>query len=196
MDWKSVASKVANAAPLVGTILGGPIGLAVGTVGKLAASALGVDSTPEAVDSALSSDPAALEKLKELEINAKVQLQQILATQQQNELANNLAMYQAEGSDRADARKRQVDMKDRFTDVLACVITVGFFASLFGLFFASVPEGNKAVVYVVVGSLGTAFAAVVAYYFGSTRNSSQQQQKITDFAMAPGAVTLDSKASS
>jgi hypothetical protein len=64
MNWKGVAGKIGKFAPLLGTVLGGPVG---GGVGTLVAAALGVDDSPDAVDAALNADPQAAAKLRELE---------------------------------------------------------------------------------------------------------------------------------
>lgn len=63
MQWREIADTVGGMAPLIGSALGGPAGAAVGT---LAAKALGVTATPDAVAQALG-DPDAAIKLKRLE---------------------------------------------------------------------------------------------------------------------------------
>lgn len=64
MNWKELGGKVGKFAPLLGTVLGGPAG---GAVGGLVAAALGTSNTPEAIDAAISRDPQAAAKLRELE---------------------------------------------------------------------------------------------------------------------------------
>ena len=102
MDWKDVAGVVGKAAPILGGILGGPAGAAVG---GLVATALGTDATPDAVSTALLGDPNAAVKLKELEVNSKVQLQQLAVSAEQNRLQSAAAQYAAEAADRDSARK-------------------------------------------------------------------------------------------
>ncbi|WP_447926933.1 3TM-type holin [Vreelandella sp. EE27] len=63
MQWRDVAETVGGMAPLLGSALGGQAG---GAVGTLAARALGVKATPEAVKQALG-DPDATLKLQRLE---------------------------------------------------------------------------------------------------------------------------------
>lgn len=60
MDWKDIAGKLARAgAPVIGGALGGPLGGMIGAaIGNVVADALGVESTPDAVDAAISKgDP-------------------------------------------------------------------------------------------------------------------------------------------
>ena len=71
MDWKSVGKTVAKAAPLVGTLLGGPVGAGIGGI---VASLFGVEGTPEAVDAALQKDPQALLQLRKWEMDHQQEL--------------------------------------------------------------------------------------------------------------------------
>lgn len=71
MNWTDVSGIVAKAAPLVGSLLGGPAG---GAVGGLVAKALGTDPTPDAVGEALKADPQALERVRKLEMENEREL--------------------------------------------------------------------------------------------------------------------------
>jgi hypothetical protein len=59
-------------------------------------------------------------------------------------------------------------MRDRTQPVLALAVTLGFFGLLFLLCFRAAPNANLAMLNIVLGSLGTAWVCVMAYYFGST----------------------------
>ena len=65
MNWKSL---LGDAAPVIGTLLGGPAG---GAVGGLIARALGVGDSSEDLAVALKKNPALIAKIKELEIQQK-----------------------------------------------------------------------------------------------------------------------------
>jgi len=78
MNWKDVAEKVGAVAPMLGTLVYGPAG---GTVGAIIASALGVENKPDAVDKALTIDPQAALKLREIESNERVKLQELATSQ-------------------------------------------------------------------------------------------------------------------
>lgn len=99
--WDKVLELIGDAAPVVGTMLGGPAGAAVG---GLVAKALGVDNTPEAIEEALKSNPDALVKIKEIE--ASKELAQ-LENQYKNKVEDNRAAEHAVGivvQDKQNAR--------------------------------------------------------------------------------------------
>lgn len=65
MNWKQIGANLAQKGlPILGGALGGPAGA---LAGSLIASVFGSETTPEAVEKVISSDPNALIKLKELE---------------------------------------------------------------------------------------------------------------------------------
>lgn len=76
MDWGRVGGfLLENGLPLLGGVLGGPAGAAAG---KLAASALGLTADdPAAVLEAVTGDPAAIAKLRELEARHRHELESL-----------------------------------------------------------------------------------------------------------------------
>lgn len=76
MDWSDLKGVVSKAAPLLGTLLGGPAG---GAVGALVSQALGADDdSPEAVHRALQQDPQALVRIRELEMTHAAELRRMV----------------------------------------------------------------------------------------------------------------------
>ena len=67
MDWKDIGSLLGGIAPTLGTILGGPLG---GAAGSILSGALGTAATPEAVGAALSQ-PASPEAIAKAEAEVK-----------------------------------------------------------------------------------------------------------------------------
>jgi hypothetical protein len=86
MDWKDIAVAVGKAAPLLGTLLGGPAGAAA-AVGGMIASALGTGASPEEVRQALATSPEAIVKLREIEATRQARLQELATDQAKAELA-------------------------------------------------------------------------------------------------------------
>ncbi len=64
MTWREVGATVAGVAPVLGTVLGGPAG---GAIGAVVASLFGVKAEPDAVAAAIKADPAAAAKLIDLQ---------------------------------------------------------------------------------------------------------------------------------
>ena len=174
MEWGKVVNTISGAAPLLGSLFG-PAGTAVGTVAgagiKLIATALGVAPTKEAIAEAIVTDPNALIKLKELELNAKVELQKLSVQQLGMELA-----------DVQSARQMNVDItkatgkRDANLYILMWLIVSGFFITLITMqIFPATTNPNAALLF---GTLAAAFGAVVQYNFGTNRSSENKTQMI------------------
>jgi hypothetical protein len=84
MNWKDIAADVGKAAPILGTLIGGPAG---GAIGAMIASGLGVAATPDDVKTALATSPDAAVKLAQIEKDRQVELQQLIVQAEQNRLA-------------------------------------------------------------------------------------------------------------
>ena len=169
MQWKDVGDIVGKAAPVIGSLFG-PAGTAVGT---LVAGALGVDNTPEAVAAAINGDPGALLKIKELELRHKERLEEL-----------QLDVLKTHLQDVQDARSRQVEHEkatgktDTNLYVLAWTIVIGFLSLVVVLLFVKVPDDSTGVVFMLFGALSAAFGAVIQYFFGSSKSSSDKTKML------------------
>lgn len=92
MEWKDVANAVGKAAPILGTLIGGPAGA---VIGGLVAAGLGTANTPDAVSVALAADPDAAVKLRQIEADQAVQLRQLAMQDAANALTAETARIQA-----------------------------------------------------------------------------------------------------
>jgi len=75
MQWKDLGKVVGEFAPILGDLLPIP---GAGIAGRLISSALGVANTPDAIHTAIKTDPEAAIKLAKLELDNKALLQQQL----------------------------------------------------------------------------------------------------------------------
>lgn len=168
-DWQSFVKKVA---PFIGTALGGPLG---GAAASALASALGGDptkATPDELAKLVQSvTPEQLLALKQAEGDFAAKMQQ-LGFQHESDLEATAAQ------DRASARQREVAVRDWTPRALAYGVTAGFFGLLAFMLKHEVPSGSKDILNVMLGSLGTAWIAIVTYYFGSSAGSDRKTEML------------------
>jgi len=159
-DWKKVVGTVA---PAIASVLGTPLaGLGVSAV----LSALGiVESDPVEAEKLLSSTLAAA--TPETLLLLKTADQKFQTDMKKLDIDLERLVY----DDKASARTRQAAVKDNTPAVLAYLLTAGFFGSLIMLFFVTIPEANKPIIYSMEGALGTVWIAAMAYFHGSSLGS-------------------------
>jgi hypothetical protein len=146
-------------APGIATALGGPLaGLAVTAISK----ALGIDEKD--VQNTIESGKLTSDQLASIK-QAEIELQK-----QANELG--LDFEKLATDDRKSARDMQVATKSYIPAVLAIGVTVGFFGILVGLMTDNVTKSDALLL--MLGSLGTAWTAIVSFYFGSSAHSEKQ----------------------
>lgn len=150
MDW------LKTIAPTIATALGGPLaGLAIEAISKT----VGID--PKDVQSTISegkltADQIMLLKQAEIDMAAKAQ-----------EMGLNFAKLNVE--DRKSAREMQAETRSYIPAILAVTVTVGFFGILVGLMTETFKTSDALML--MLGSLGTAWTGIIAFYFGSSASS-------------------------
>lgn len=172
-DWKSI---VKGLAPVIGTALGGPLG---GAAASALASKLSPDKPIDPSDDgqmakliqSATASPELLAKIQESEQEFKLSMEKLGLDHEEAMERFNLQALQTDAADRASARQRQVDLKDWTPTVLAAGVTIGFFTILGWMLHRPVPEANRDVMNIMLGSLGTAWISIISYYFGSSRGS-------------------------
>lgn len=168
IDWKSIVGTVA---PTLATALGGPLaGVAVKSIaGKLLDRP---DATEEEVEQAvLGADPQTLLRLREVDAEFKKHMADA-----------GVKLDQIAADDRANARAREIQVKDHTPAYLAYAITVGFFGTLGYMLVEGKPATGGDALLVMLGSLGTAWAGVIAYYFGSSAGSRKKDEALSQMA--------------
>jgi hypothetical protein len=159
MDW------LKQIAPTIATALGGPLaGMAVSAVSK----ALGVD--PEKVDDLISNNKLTAEQVAQIKI-AEIELQK-----QAQELGLNFEKLAVD--DRKSAREMQAATRSWVPPLLAASVTVGFFGILVMMLLGKVDSNNPAIL-MMLGSLGTAWTGIIAYYFGSSAGSQAKTEMLS-----------------
>ena len=155
MDW------LAQIAPGIATALGGPLaGLAVTAVSK----ALGIDEKD--VQSTIESGKLTSDQLTSIK-QAELELQK-----QANELGLDFEKLSVD--DRKSARDMQTATHSFIPPVLSILVTIGFFGILIGLMTDHVVKSDALLL--MLGSLGTAWTGIIAFYFGSSAGSQKKDE--------------------
>lgn len=150
--------------------MGGPLaGMAVAAISK----AIGVD--PDKVGDLISGNKLSADQIAQVKI-AEIELQR-----QAQELGLNFEKLEVE--DRKSARDMQSITKSIMPPLLAGAVTIGFFSIMVMMFFNKIDDSNPAIL-MMLGSLGTAWTGIIAYYFGSSAGS----QAKTDLLSKAGPV--------
>jgi len=158
MDW------LKQIAPTIATAMGGPLaGMAVSAISK----AIGVE--PEKVGDLISNNKLTAEQIAQVKI-AEIELQK-----QAQELGLNFEKLAVE--DRKSARDMQMATRSWVPPLLAASVTVGFFGILGMMLLGKVDSNNPAIL-MMLGSLGTAWTGIIAYYFGSSAGSQAKTEML------------------
>jgi membrane-bound ClpP family serine protease len=157
MDW------LMKLVPTIATCLGGPLaGLAVTAVSK----ALGIDE--DKVQNVIDSGKLSADQISSLK-QAEIELQR-----QAQELGLNFEQLAVQ--DRASARDLQKETKSFIPPLLSVLVTIGFFGILAGLMSGKIMTSDALML--MLGSLGTAWTGIIAFYFGSSASSQAKDQMI------------------
>lgn len=196
MNWSDIGGLVGRAAPIVGTLLGGPAGAAVGA---LVASALSVPNDPDSVNLALAGNPDAMVRIQELQLSAQVELEKLAVQVETVRLQAAGAQYSAEAADRDSARKLAATQPRDFvrpalTFIMLCGSLFVVVAVLIGWANEVIKDPTAALtVGTVLGLWLGMTKEVMGFWFGMTKESQKQSAAITDFATAEGTVTKSAK---
>jgi len=152
-------SWLAQLAPTVATALGGPLaGMAVEAVGK--AFGIAPADAQKLLDSGkMNADQLA--QLKQAELELQKQAQEL-----------GLDFEKLANDDRKSARDMQTATNSFIPASLAIGVTFGFFGILVSLMSGKVTAGPE--IEIMLGSLGTAWTGIIAFYFGSSASSQRK----------------------
>lgn len=160
---------VRTVAPTIASAVGGPLaGIAVRTISD---ALLGKPDGTEAelVQAALGATPEQLLALKKAEQDFVIQMREL-----------DIDLERIGNQDRDSARNREIKLKDVTPKVLAAAVTFGYFGVLFWMLRYGLPTtGGSEAMLVMLGTLGTAWGGIVAYYFGSSAGSRDKNDTIS-----------------
>lgn len=155
MDW------LKQIAPTIATAFGGPLaGLAVDAISK----AVGID--PKDVQSTLEQGKLSAEQIgaiKQAEIAMAARAQEL-----------GLDFEKLAVDDRKSARQMQTATQSYIPGLMAIAVTLGFFGILVGLMTNHFQTSDALML--MLGSLGTAWTGIIAFYFGSSAGSQRKDE--------------------
>ena len=163
---------VRTVAPSIARAVGGPLaGMATKAISE---ALLGKPdgSEEELLQAAAKATPEQLLALKKAENDFALQMREL-----------DIDLERIAGADRDSARNREIKTRDWTPKILAAGITVGYFGVLFYMLTHGLPTtGGSEAMLVMLGTLGTAFGGVMAYYFGSSAGSKEKTEALNRIA--------------
>jgi hypothetical protein len=155
MEWLKMI------APTLATAVAGPFGtMAYGVLAKV------MNISPEDAQKTIETGKLTAEQI------ASVQLAEIELKARAQELGLDFAKVAVD--DRKSARDMQMSTKSLIPAVLATVVTVGFFGILVGMMTKTFVPSDA--LYLMLGSLGTAWTGIISFYFGSSAGSQAKDE--------------------
>jgi hypothetical protein len=160
---------VKTVAPSIATAVGGPL---AGMATKMISEALlgkpdGTDD--ELLQAAKNATPEQLLALKKAEQDFAIKMREL-----------DIDLERISNEDRNSARNREIKTKDMTPRLLAGAVTFGFFGVLSWMIINGLPVNGGEALLVMLGTLGTAWGAIVSYYFGSSAGSREKTDQLNN----------------
>lgn len=171
--WSSALNVVKNLAPTIAAALGGP--LAGGAVSALE-SLFGISSnTPNSLEDRQSAIAQAINLATPEQLVAMRKADQDYAARMAEAgFKNTETLASLAIQDRSSAREMQIATRSYTAPFLALFVTLGFFGILSLMMFYPLPQATHDALMLMLGSLGTAWVSIIAYYFGSSAGSTEK----------------------
>jgi hypothetical protein len=165
-------------APTLATALGGPLaGMATTAIlGAFGIKTGSSSSDTKALEAAVSgATPEQIAAIQKAENDFKVQMEQLHISEEQLQYA-----------DTADARARDIAVRDSTPTILAYLVTAGFFGVLIFMLVKGVPRDTGGdVLLVMMGALGAAWTSVISFFFGSSAGGRKAVDTLSTIAKQP-----------
>lgn len=161
MDW------LKNIAPTIGMAIAGPLG---GAAASFLAEKLGIsEKTTKAVTDFLHAAPMQPEQIAAIR-HAELEFQKFLEQ-------NKIDIAKLHNENTQGARTLFESTRSRTPEILSFVITFGFFGIL--SYMLTMESKPSEPLLIMLGSLGTAWVAVVNFWFGSSSGSVRKSELLS-----------------
>ena len=191
VEGKDIAGIVGKVAPILGTLVGGPAGAAIG---GLIAATLGTANTPDAITNAIATDPQAALKLASLESDNRMKLQQMLYAHADSLIAAGTASIAADVEDRKSARSAAVqgETSGKLFWLSVILLSITVTAELVAMFHGVSANADPLIVGRVLGLLDAVCLMVLNFNYGSSSGSKRATELLAKSAPVaePGASTV------
>jgi hypothetical protein len=156
MKFSNIKNLIGSIAPTLGSALAGPMG---GTAATMIAEVLGCESTPKAIEKAVSAaTPEQLLEVKKVEADFEIQMEKL-----------QVDVFSLEVQSVQHARN--TFSKDWTTRIMGIATLGGFMGYIF-LVSIQPPEANdEALINLILGYLGGLASAVISFYFGASQKN-------------------------
>jgi len=121
----------------------------------------------ELLQAAKNATPEQLLALKKAEQDFAIKMREL-----------DIDLERISNEDRNSARNREIKTKDMTPRLLAGAVTFGFFGVLSWMIINGLPINGGEALLVMLGTLGTAWGAIVSYYFGSSAGSREKTDQL------------------
>lgn len=161
--WDTAKGVLREVAPALGTAIGGPFG---GIAGRALSNALfGSDDAneEEIAEAIVRADPAQLLALRKADQEFEARLKEL-----------DIDLERVHAEDRRSARDRQVKTGDLMPAFIAGAALLGFFGILAAMIFVTIPPEAAQPLAVMLGALATLITQIGAFFFGSSKGSSDK----------------------
>jgi hypothetical protein len=184
MDWKDIAPAVGKAAPILGTLLAGATGGVSVAVGALISAALGTVNTPDAISTAIATDPQAALKLAPFESDNKIKLQAMVFAHAEVLIAEGTKAIQADVDDRKNARDTAVAGATTLPlFIMSCIlITITLGTEITVLFHGLPANVDPLIVGRVLGLMDAVALMVLTFNYGSSTGSKRATELLAQSA--------------
>lgn len=180
--WDKVKEILLNSAPIIGTLLGGPVG---GIVGVTVSQALGIENDPKTIENELLNNPESLTKIQDLE---NTPLIQHLKSEHDRKINESKLQYK----DTQNARNMQLEalkqddlFSKRYVYYLASFWSVVGSIYIFLITFMPIPLANQRFADTILGFLvGTIVSTIIGYFFGSSKSSNDKSMQLSNLVEA------------